>query len=78
MLIAWLNELIFLFDTDYLLFRAFTIEAISETQVRGRAEGEVYDRQRHDLSSAIKAVTWHEAAITHIADGYQARIIFDI
>ena len=78
LLIAWLNELIFLFDTEYLLFRTFTIEAISETQVTGRADGEVYDRQRHDLSSAIKAVTWHEAAITRIPDGYQARIIFDI
>lgn len=78
LLIAWLNELVFLFDTEYLLFRTFTIEAISATQVRGRAEGEVYDSERHDLSSAIKAVTWHEAAITRIPDGYQARIIFDI
>ncbi|WP_161982253.1 archease [Dictyobacter alpinus] len=78
LLISWLNELIFLFDTEYLLFRTFTLEVISETQVRGRADGEVYDRQRHDLSSAIKAVTWHEAAITQTAEGYQARIIFDI
>lgn len=78
LLIAWLNELIFLFDTEYLLFRHFEIEAITETRVIGRADGEVYDRQRHDLSSAIKAVTWHEASIIHTNDGYQARIIFDL
>jgi SHS2 domain-containing protein len=78
LLIAWLNELIFLFDTEYLLFRDFEIEAITETYVIGRASGEVYDRQRHALSSAIKAVTWHEAAIDHKDDGYQARIIFDL
>ncbi|HEY4033513.1 MAG TPA: archease [Ktedonobacteraceae bacterium] len=78
LLIAWLNELVFLFDTEYLLFRDFVIETISETQVTGRASGEPYDRQRHDLSSAIKAVTWHEAAITRLDDGYQARIIFDL
>lgn len=78
LLIEWLNEFIFLFDTEHLLFNEFQIDVISATRVTGRARGEVYDVQRHDLSSAIKAVTWHEAAVTHADHGYQARIIFDI
>ncbi len=78
LLIAWLNELIFLFDTEYLLFRDFVIESMDETQVIGQAFGEPYDRQRHHLGCAIKAVTWHEAAVTRLDDGYQARIIFDL
>ncbi|HEV2660272.1 MAG TPA: archease [Ktedonobacteraceae bacterium] len=78
LLIAWLNELIFLFDTEYLLLRAFVIDEISETHLTARASGEAYDAQRHDLSSAIKAVTWHEAAVTRSDYGYKARIIFDI
>jgi SHS2 domain-containing protein len=78
LLIAWLNELIFLFDTEYLLLRDFVIDEISQTQLTARATGEPYDEQRHDLSSAIKAVTWHEAAVTQSDEGYKARIIFDI
>jgi protein archease len=78
LLIAWLNELIFLFDTDYLLFCQFEIESLTETHLKGCALGEPYDAQRHELSSAIKAVTWHEAAIEQTGDGYKARIIFDI
>ena len=78
LLIAWLNELIFLFDTEYLLLRAFVIDDFSETHLTARATGEPYDGERHDLSSAIKAVTWHEAAVTHTEEGYKARIIFDI
>ena len=78
LLIAWLNELIFLFDTEYLLFRTFEINAFTETSLKGRASGEPYDAQRHELSSAIKAVTWHEAAVEPGDDGYKARIIFDI
>jgi len=78
LLIAWLNELIFLFDTEYLLFRAFTIETISATRLSARASGEAYNVQRHDLSSAIKAVTWHEASVIQSDKGYKARIIFDI
>lgn len=78
LLIAWLNELIFLFDTEFLLLRDFEIDALSPTILRARASGEPYDARRHDLSSAIKAVTWHEASIEHDASGYRARIIFDI
>ena len=78
LLIEWLNELIFLFDTAHLLFRDFEIDIITETRVTGRAFGEPYDAQRHELSSAIKAVTWHEAAINRTPGGYQARIIFDL
>ena len=78
LLIAWLNELIFLFDTDYLLLRDFVIESVSETHLSAQAFGEVYNAQRHDLSSGIKAVTWHEASVTLSNEGYKARIIFDI
>jgi SHS2 domain-containing protein len=59
-------------------FCDFTIEALDETQVVGRAFGESYDVQRHEIGSAVKAVTWHEAAVKRTESGYQARIIFDI
>jgi protein archease len=78
LLINWLNALIVLFDTDYLLFRQFDIHSFSETHLEARAQGEVYGAQRHDLSSAIKAATWHEASVEPVNDGYQASVIFDI
>jgi SHS2 domain-containing protein len=78
LLVAWLNELIFLFDTEYLLFNRFEISEFTDTHLRATAWGEPYDAQRHELSSAIKAVTWHEASVESEADGYKARIIFDI
>ncbi|GAC1378404.1 MAG: archease [Ktedonobacteraceae bacterium] len=78
LLIAWLNELVVLFDTEYLLFSQFEIELITITDLKGCAFGEPYNVQRHDLSSAIKAVTWHEASVALTTEGYKARIIFDI
>jgi len=78
LLIAWLNELIVLFDTEYLLFSQFEIDVIMQTHLQGRASGEPYDARRHDLSSAIKAVTWHEASVELTGGEYKARIIFDI
>ncbi len=78
LLVAWLNELVFLFDTEYLLLREFDINTLTETHLIARASGEPYDPQHHELSSAIKAVTWHEAAVNSTDEGYAARIIFDI
>lgn len=78
LLVAWLNELIFLFDTEFLLLKQFQISDFTDTSLRATVSGEPYDATRHDLSSAIKAVTWHEAEVRPVAEGYQARIIFDI
>ena len=78
LLISWLGELIVLFDIEYLLFSQFEILDFTGTQLRARVSGEPYNAERHDLSSAIKAVTWHEAYVQPTSEGYKARIIFDI
>jgi SHS2 domain-containing protein len=78
LLVAWLNEFIFLFDTEYLLFNRFEISDFTGSQIRAIVQGEPYDASRHELSSAIKAVTWHEACVEPEAGGYRARVIFDI
>ena len=78
LLISWLNELIFLFDTEYLLLKQFTINSLTDTHLSATVSGEPYDATRHDLSSAIKAVTWHEASVESDDDGYKASVILDI
>jgi SHS2 domain-containing protein len=78
LLVSWLNELIFLFDTEYLLCNQFRITDFTDTHLQATVSGEPYDSQRHDLSSAIKAATWHEASVEPEVEGYKARIIFDI
>jgi SHS2 domain-containing protein len=78
LLIAWLNELIFFFDSEYLLFRDFEIATLTDAALTGIAHGEPYDRQRHELGCVLKAVTWHEAAVTQDNEGFQTRIIFDL
>ena len=78
LLVSWLNELIFLFDTEYLLLCQFEITDFTDTHLQAIVRGEPYNADRHDLSSAIKAVTWHEASVEPTSEGYKARIIFDI
>lgn len=77
LLVAWLSELLYLSDTQEMLFRRFLIEEM-DGGLRGRAWGEAIDRDRHTLGTAVKAITRHLLTIQQDGDGYRLRLIFDI
>ncbi len=77
LLVSWLNELIFLFDTEYLLFKRFDIIRISQTELKAAGYGEKVDSSRHEIKIGVKAATYHMLQIDR-NDGVKARIIFDI
>ncbi|MEE9285065.1 MAG: archease [Dehalococcoidia bacterium] len=78
LLVAWLNEFVYLFDVDHLLFRRFDIDELTETAVAGRAFGEPLDPRRHEIKTSVKSTTYHGLAIASDGDGYRARVIFDV
>ena len=64
---------------DNLLFRRFDIHELSGTsQSRPGAYGERVDPARHTMKTAVKSTTYHGLSITEDAEGYTARVIFDI
>ncbi|MFQ5826302.1 MAG: archease [Dehalococcoidia bacterium] len=77
LLVAWLNELIYVFDVDNIIFKRFDIQELSPTRLRARAYGEKVDPSRHPLKMGIKAATYHRLKIEKGAD-YTAQVIFDI
>jgi SHS2 domain-containing protein len=77
LLVAWLSELLYLFDAQNLLFRRFDISLLAETGVRARAYGEPVDRSRHEIKIGVKAVTFHMLSIVR-SDGTRVRVLFDI
>ena len=79
LLVEWLNELIFLFDTEMLLFRRFHIESITDTEIKARCYGEKVDRSRHNLKIGIKSATYHMLEVAkENGNGYRARVLFDV
>ncbi len=78
LLIAWLNELIYLFDAEGMLFRRFIVEQFSHTHIKAAALGERVEPTRHDLKTAVKSATYHGLHITQADSRYAARIILDI
>ena len=78
LLVYWLNELIYLVDTENLIFGDFKIVEIKQKSLQALCHGEKIDPSRHSLYGAIKAATYHNLEIKRTEKGYSARIIFDI
>ncbi|MBD3183091.1 archease [Candidatus Poribacteria bacterium] len=78
LLIAWLDELLFIYETEYFLCRRTAIEYIDETSLKAHVFGEKIDPRRHDIKLEIKSVTYHQHKVEKTEDGYQARVIFDL
>lgn len=75
LLVAWLSELLFLHETQNLLFVKFKVR-VRGTKLDARAWGERIDKKRHELKLAIKAVTYHRLSVD-VENGV-AEVIFDV
>lgn len=78
LLVAWLEEFVFLFDTQSLLFKSFRILSLDEREMRAVAMGEHYDEARHPIKTIIKGATYHQLKIEQTDGTWRAKIIFDL
>jgi SHS2 domain-containing protein len=78
LLVRWLSELLYLYDTQRLLCSAFTLVALEPTHLTATVAGEILDPDRHPIDTEIKAVTYHQIAVEQVAGRWQARVIFDL
>ena len=80
LLVAWLNELIYLFDVEELVFKRFHMEEVEDSRLRALCHGEKLDPERHRFAIAPKAATYHMLEVAEVAGGpgWQARVILDI
>ena len=77
LLVEWLNELIYLFDTENIIFKRFDVTVLNDGRLRARGYGEKVDSLRHRLKTGVKAATYHMLKVNK-GNGYQVQVIFDI
>ena len=77
LLVSWLNELLYLFDTEGIIFSRFKIKELGETGLKAEGYGEPLDKTRHSLKSGVKAATYHMLRMSK-DNGYSIRVIFDV
>ena len=77
LLVEWLNELIYLFDAENIIFKRFDIIKLNNTQLKARSYGEKVNSLKHKLKTGVKAATYHMLKVDK-GDGCQVQVLFDI
>ena len=81
LLYDFLSELIFIKDTESLLFKEFEIiihHKNKKYELFAKCKGEYIDRERHQLLDDAKAITKHDFEIKKDDYYYKTKIIVDI
>jgi SHS2 domain-containing protein len=78
LLVAWLSELLYLYEVEGFLTARAAILRLTETELGAELSGEAFEPARHRVTGHVKAVTYHGLYITHDAAGYRAAIIVDV
>jgi SHS2 domain-containing protein len=78
LLVSWMNELIFQFDTYGFIGKKIDIKEFSETRISATITGEEFDQERHEGRMLIKAATYHQLRIEKKDDRWEISVIFDI
>jgi SHS2 domain-containing protein len=77
LLVDWLDELLFLFESRRFLAREFET-VLDDIGLSATALGEPCDPERHRLAHEVKAVTYHGLVVEESPDGWRAEVILDI
>ncbi|MBN2074987.1 MAG: archease [Dehalococcoidales bacterium] len=77
LLVNWLNELIYLFDVENLIFSKFDILRLDVSTLSAIAYGERVDLSKHEIKTGIKAATYHMLKIDE-NDLCRVQVLFDI
>jgi SHS2 domain-containing protein len=77
-IVNWLNEILFFFDTEGMVFVEFEIQSWTQNEILGRARGERFDIDRHEFRTAVKAATYHQFESHQTATGWEIRVFVDV
>jgi len=78
LLVSWLNELLFLFDTEGLLCRKYEISHLEDCTLRATVLGESMDPERHEMKTGIKAATYHQLYVRQTNGSWECQVILDL
>ena len=74
LLVAWLNELLYLHESEGLGFEQIAIQHLDETTIQATVTGAPTQQWLKD----IKAVTYHNLAIRETESGLEVTLVLDV
>jgi SHS2 domain-containing protein len=77
LLVNWLNQILFLFNVQQIVFCKFHIRMFSETAIEAEGEGELFDPGRHGLQRAVKAASYRGLKIEQTGGHWTAQVTLE-
>lgn len=78
LLLAWLQELLFLFSTERFIPVAYAMESFTATALTCRVTGDAFDPAQHIQGREVKAITRHLLEVKQQAGSWCGQVIVDI
>jgi SHS2 domain-containing protein len=78
LLVAFLNELIYHFDTEGFIGKNIIIDQIDEQSVTARISGEEFNESKSERRLLLKAATYHDIRVEKTDSAWSAFVMFDI
>ena len=83
LLVAFLSEFLYIFDTEYLIFNHVKIDPIvknssGKLEIHAVGQGEVFDPSKHTPDIEVKAITYSYLEINEEKKRTDIKIVYDI
>jgi SHS2 domain-containing protein len=76
-LVDWLSELLFLYETEGVVFSRFKV-SLDGANLQATCFGQHVDESIHQLQHEVKAITYHGLKVVRDGDDWLAEVIVDI
>ena len=78
LLVEWLGSLLYVFDTELVLFSSFSVLEMNEKTLVADAGGEALREAEHIIKTPVKAITYHCLRIEEQSGIWTATVILDV
>jgi SHS2 domain-containing protein len=78
LLVDWLSAVILAAATHAELYADAAMDDVTDVHAAGALRAAPLDVARHELRFDVKAATYHDVLVEKTADGYRARVVFDL
>jgi SHS2 domain-containing protein len=82
LLVKWLNEILYLFDTEEFIGNIIKVNEITQNDnnciLNAVIKGQKYSKDKFNFIIGVKAVTFHQLLINTYDDGVTVQVFFDV
>ena len=78
LLVAWLSELLYLFEVEGFLPVEYEIVNLGDQQLEAKVRGDILDPARHSVKGLVKAATYHLVEVKEVDGRWQVQVVLDV